>query len=348
MTTINTVLKRTRANGYFKSLKTPAYEHKTGPHLALAVESMRRHMTDEGWQIMDALNHSGYKLCGYNLTNNETHVPTLLKEFNPSVVVLQDKREWDVKSNCFREQRALFTGVEALAQDPSIFKLTILKDSHSGPSFHEKSADEIGCHAWIIYYHPRIVAHLAPYVRPQHLIRTYHTLDSSLVPPFSPDRSKALFSGAVSSAYPERMEFVRHIDRLQNIDYLKHPGYHRNGTHTPDFLKRLSQYKVSICTTSKYGYALRKIIESVACGCRVITDLPSDDVLPGIDDCLIRIPHCPGLKIWRNTINQALASYDPEYQSHYAAIAQARYDFRNEGLRLADSIDDMRHSYSSS
>jgi hypothetical protein len=44
-----------------------------------------------------------------------------------------------------------------------------------------------------------------------------------------------------------------------------------------------------VATASSYHFALRKIIESVACGCTPVTNLPAYDVLPEIDPVLVRI-----------------------------------------------------------
>src|SRR5690606_34111233 len=149
------------------------------PRLALGVESMRRHMTDEGWQLFAGLGRAGYLLCGHDLPINRTDVRELLDEYGPSVVVLQDKREWEgLTADRSRDPRMRFRRVNALMQRQDVFTLTVLKDAHARPEYHRESAREIGCHAWVVYYHPRIVAHLAPYVRERHLVRTYHTVDA--------------------------------------------------------------------------------------------------------------------------------------------------------------------------
>ena len=327
-------------------LPAPAYTCRGGIRVGLAVESMRRHMTDEGWQIFAGLEQAGYRLCGYQLPYDCTNVNDILLNLNPSVVVLQDKREWDVRSYNFREPLARFHYVESLARRQDVFKVTILKDSQQNPLYHRHSAEEIGCHAWIIYYHPRIVKHVAPYVRSRHLIRTYHSLDSDIIPAYSPEgRNGTLLSGAISRAYPLRRMLVGKQHRLPETHYLEHPGYHRNGCATPDFLRLLTKYKVAICTSSVYGYALRKIIEATACGCMVITDLPQDEVLPEIDGNLIRIPSMFPVNVLVGIISRAYRDYDPEKQEHFARLACAYYDYRRLGNKLAEDIEQLRSNY---
>ncbi len=312
----------------------------------LAVSSMQKHTTDEGWQIALALEHAGYLLVGYGLPRNETDVGRIVRHLNPGVIVVQDKREWDAQPRDFRDRRARFNRIDCLAQDKERFKLTILKDSQQRPHYHAESAQEIGCHAWIIYYHPRIVKHLAPYIREEHCIRTYHSLDPVHVPTYrSEGRAGCFLSGAVSNAYPLRQRLFRDANRLPNCTVLHHPGYHQNGCHTPQYLEQLSRHRVAICTASRFGYALRKIIEATAAGCIVLTDLPGDEVLPEIDDNLVRIhPETPTEQI-ADLLSRLEASYDPQRQRHFALRATSYYDYHHLGTILARDIEALRCRY---
>lgn len=329
-----------------RALPAPAYSGSSSAGVALGVESMKHHMTDEGWQIMHGLESTGYRVCGYNCPVNSTDVRDIVEKTSPGVVVLQDKREWDCQPNDFRDRFARFSNVEMLRDRPDLFKLTILKDSHQRPEYHRTSAEEIGCHAWIVYYHPRIVKHLAPYVRPEHLVRTYHSLDPLLVPDYTPDnREGCLLSGAVSSVYPLRSLLIRHCGQLPGVTYMKHPGYHRNGCCTPAYLRELTKYKAAICTSSMYGYSLRKIIEATACGCVVITDLPTDEVLPEIDANLIRIPTHALPQDVGKLCKSIYATYNVPHQREMARRAREFYAYQAVGRRLANDIEQLRMNY---
>ena len=333
-------------------LLTPQYLRRTEDprerKLGLAVESMRSHMTDEGWQVFSGLEYAGYELCGHALTHDVTSVEWMLNHLYPAVVVLQDKREWDVRPGDFRDAKAYFHHVQALRRRDDIFKLTILKDAHNRPNYHRDSAEEIGCHAWVVYYSPKIVKHLAPFVREEHLLRVYHTLDPRVVPAYSPDgRKGVLLSGAVSDAYPFRKRLTNSRGELYETAYLSHPGYHRHGSQTPGFLKDLTNYKVAICTASRYGYALRKIIEATAAGCIVVTNLPEDEILPKIDGNLVRVDSSISLQSLNDVLRSLCNDYIPEEQEYYALRAQEYYDFRVAGERLALDIAKMRVDYPS-
>jgi hypothetical protein len=98
-----------------------------------------------------------------------------------------------------------------------------------------------------------------------------------------------MVSGAASNAYPLRQRVIRDALDL-GVDVLRHPGYGNQGPRTPEYMRHLAGYKVHVATASMYGFALRKIIESVAMGCTVVTDLPAYDVLPEIDGALVQGP----------------------------------------------------------
>jgi hypothetical protein len=327
-------------------LPPPHYVGDRSEGVMMAVESMKDHMTDEGWQIAAGLESTGYKLAGYHLPCGHVDAGEIIRALDPGVVLVQDKREWDPRPGNFREEKARFTNLESLRNRTDIFKLTVLKDSHQNPDYHRESAIEIGCHAWVIYYNPRIVKRLAPYVRPRHLIRTYHSLDQDLIPPFREIREdRALLSGALSAAYPLRTILVKDHRRLPGTQVLRHPGYHRGGCSTPQFLLKLNQFKVAICTSSRFGYSLRKIIEATACGCKVVTDLPTDEILPGIDGNLIRVSPVLSTLGVAAKIQEAYTKWNPEEQKEYARVAKDMYDYRAIGERLKTDIELLRREY---
>jgi hypothetical protein len=336
-------------------LEAPTYhgnEQDGRNRIGLAVESMKRHMTDEGWVLMEGLETAGWKLRGHNLPYNLTDVTEILRLDDPGTLLLQDKREWEgLTADRSRDPAMRFTHVEELKARPDIFKGTVLKDAQARPEYHRESADEIGCHFWVVYYHPRIVKHLAPYVREEHLIRTHHSVDASKCISslekigLRKTENRCLLSGAVSSAYPLRTRLFRESHLIPGCQVLRHPGYHRDGCQTPEYLRTLNGCKVSICTSSIYGYCLRKIIESVACSCAVVTDLPVDEVLPEIDECLIRVPSSIPTKEIAGIAQKCYDVWDPAKQSHYANLAKSRYDWKEVGRRLSDDIEAMRLSY---
>jgi hypothetical protein len=336
-------------------LPAPTYYRRTygyggtDVNLGLAVESMARHTTDEGWQLFQGLEAAGYELFHRGTTALSLNVPRLLQERRPTTLVIQDKREWmGLTAGPGFDVAEQFQYVGALKERDDVFKLTVVKDAQHDAPFHRQAADEIGCHAWVVYYHLRIVKHLAPYVRERHLVRTWHSLDSRLVLPFDDKRGDtALLSGAISGAYPLRTRLFEWARRTspQFMRIMQHPGYGRNGCFTPGYIAALGRHKVAVCTSSIYGYALRKIVEATACGCYVLTDLPTDDVMPEIDDNLVRVP--PGIPTDDavDLIRSMIDAWEPERQRHFAEKAQRWYDYRAVGKRLAHDIEQLRGRY---
>jgi hypothetical protein len=318
--------------------------------IGLAVESMKRHMSDEGWQIFQGLEHNGYELFGYALPNSLTDVTTILQARSPGpgTMLVQDKREWLVQPGNFREPLAKFHRVSALKERPDIFKLTIVKDAHHDPHYHLTSAQEMGVNAWVIYYHPKIVKHLATYTRPQHLIRTYHSLDPNLFATFRRHQRQdwCCLSGAISQRhYPMRWRLFREYSFIPGCRAYAHPGYHRDGTNTPEFLDRLTRFKVAICTASIYGYALRKFMEASAAGCIVVTDLPTDEVLPEIDDNLVRVSPLTSTADIGKLVARLYREWDEKTQKDVMERARAFYDYRAVTKRLAEDIERARQNY---
>lgn len=348
--TINDVL-RALPKPQASPLPAPPYHEGDGTPrgFALAVESMKDHTSDEGWQIMLGLEVAGYQLYGAHLDDSQTDVRKILACEEPATsVVVQDKKEWCNQTRGFRDWAARFRHIAAIKERANLFRLTILRDAHFSPAFHREAGDEMGCHAWIVPYSPRVVEHLAPYIRRQHLIRTYHSVDAKLVPDYYtyPERRGTLLSGALSrGVYPLRSAILTARAKLPKVDHLAHPGYHRNGTNTPDYLATLSRYKVAICTSSIYGYALRKIIEATACGCIVVTDLPTDEVLPVIDGNLVRVhPRIPMAEL-ADLLRQLYRDYDARKQQDYAAQCMVHYGYRRIGRKLAADIETSRLAY---
>jgi hypothetical protein len=317
------------------------------PRVGLATEEGRRHMTDESWQLFAGLGHAGYVLAGHGLDYGETDVPSVLEDVRPGVVVVQDPREWEGRT---AERKgigpATFRRVESLRERADVFVATVVKDAHQQPDYHRRWCAAMGAHAFVCYYHPDIVCRLTGYVRRGHVVRTYHTVDATAVPVYSPEgRAGCLLSGATGWAYPLRQRLLARRHLLPETDVLEHPGYRARGCATPEYLRTLSRYRVAICTASRFGYALRKLIEAVACGCVCVTDLPADDVLPEIDGALVRVRHDATVPEVAEVIRRELAAYDADRAEHYARLALAYYDYRAAGLRLAADIEAMRRRY---
>jgi hypothetical protein len=156
----------------------------------LAVETFSRHMTDEGWQLQLGLEEAGYCLYGKGFPHDETSVPDILALTSPGTVIVQDKREWDpTRDGCF-DKTVAFRGCGCLRDEPHVFRVTVSKDATRACLSPRRSRRDR--HARMDrLYNPSVVCHMASWIRPEHCIRTYHSLNSEDVPVFASERRGA-------------------------------------------------------------------------------------------------------------------------------------------------------------
>lgn len=312
-------------------------------NLVLANSGYATHMTDEGFQLQEGLHYAGWHLCGPGY-DNLRHVRTILNKYKPSNIFVQDKRDWDPDSGCPGAHRYLkFKEINALADSryaPNV-SLVVKDAGPEGSEYHHAFCDEVRPDAVVIYYHPLSVLRYCPWLASYKLIRIHHTIDPYAIPPFAPasERENLCGSGAVmEEVYPLRMRVSAHPQDF-GMSWLRHPGYHNDrGPATPLYLRFLNRHKVSFATASAYGFSLRKIIEGVACGCTVVTDLPQFDVLPEIDRALVRIKPTISDADLKLVFQEAIEMWDADGRRKWAEKAIAYYDYRVAGVRLSDAL----------
>jgi len=352
MQTVADVISRLPVLDYAQQ-PAPAYVHDTArrSRVLFGLEAFARHMTDEAWQQQRGLQLAGYSIygVGYPSQNNTGDVGAVMAKERPGVAIMQDKREWDEANRACIEKGKAFYNIAPMKADDSAFRLTFHKDAHYDQPYHSAAHDEFGVHAWIVTYNPKTVLRLCPWMRPQHMIRAHHTVNPNHVPAFNVGpRANATVSGAMShKVYPLRSKVREWCRRhqLPGVEVLRHPGYHARGAATPAYFRHLAKFKVSICCSSVWGHSFRKLIEGTVAGCRVITDLPVDDPMPEIDENFIRVPTGIDRDELAAVIEEAVAGYDVERQKALSQRAVLWYDYRRQGERLAQEIEDLRANY---
>lgn len=313
-------------------------------NIVLANSSYATHMTDEGLQLQEGLRYAGWHLSGPGFPDNLRHVRTILNKYKPSNIFVQDKRDWDPDSGCPGATKELkFREINALADSryaPSV-SLVVKDAGPEGSDYHRAFCEEVRPDAVVIYYHPLSVLKYCPWLCSYRLVRIHHTINVGDIPPFAPasERFNLCGSGAIlGEVYPLRARIAPRAAEF-GMSWLRHPGYHNDkGPVTPHYLRFLNRYKVSFATSSAYGFALRKIIEGVACGCTVVTDLPSHDVLPEIDRALVRIKPTISDTDLKLVFEEAIETWDADGRKKWADKAIAYYDYRSAGCRLSDAL----------
>lgn len=312
-------------------------------NLVLANSGYATHMTDEGLQLQEGLHYAGWHLCGPGY-DNLRHVRTILSKYKPSNIFVQDKRDWDPASGCPGAHPSLkFKEINALADSRYAPHVSlVVKDAGiEGSEYHRAFCEEVKPDAVVIYYHPLSVLRHCHWLGDYKLVRIHHSIDAHVIPPFAPghERMPLCGSGALDDiVYPLRSRVAAQPETFR-MNWLRHPGYHNDrGPVTPLYLRFLNRHKVSFATASSYGFALRKIIEGVACGCTVVTDLPAFDVLPEIDRALIRVKPTISDTDLQLVFEEAVESWNEEGRRKWAEKAIAYYDYRVAGVRLSNAL----------
>lgn len=313
--------------------------------LVLANHAYASHMTDEGLQLQGGLHEAGWRLAGYRYGDGCTDVRVLLSRYTPDHVFVQDKRDWDPTSGCpGATHDTKFEYLTSLRTARARVSVVVKDAGPEGSRYHEAFCADAGADAVVVYYHPLSIFKYCPWLQQYPLIRTYHSVNLADIPPFAPahERRPLCGSGAIGSltsdVYPLRARVAVQADQFGMV-WLRHPGYQNDrGPDTPKYLSFLNCFKVSFATASAYGFALRKIIEGVACGCTVVTDLPKYDILPEIDRALIRVKPTISDDDLKVVFAEAAATWEAEGRMKWAKRAQDYYHYQAAGKRLSDAL----------
>ncbi len=316
-------------------------------NLLCVLESFRRHMDNGRWLFQRGMEQRGYVSIGAGCPSPEvdmTDVRAAVERFDPGVVIMWPRYEWDHKEWVGNEVRPehLFRDWKYLLERPDILRVAVWHDAGSARKQQQRWHEDFKPHVYLSWYHPDSVMPFAPYIKREQIVRTYHVIDAYNLPPVREREGVAVVSGAHTlDTYPLRTKCVRWAAKGLlggGVDVARHPGYAEKGTKSNQYAEMLSKYRVAICTASSYGFALRKIFEATAVGCKAITDLPAYDKLPAIDDNLIRVsPSIPAGEL-RDVIRSAADTWNIGDQLLHAMRCRARYDYANEAVYLEEEL----------
>ena len=320
-------------------------------NLILLPPHVERHM-DNGRQLFRV----GMEAAGYVCMCREIDAPGVqmvdvaaaVDRFNPEIVIAYPRYEW-LKSEWGGgpevARRDEFRNWGCLLSRSDILRVAVWHDAGSARDVQRKWHADFQPHAYLTWYHPDSVMCFAPHVRRDQIVRTYHVLSDNL-PPCLPRDGIAVVSGAYTTdTYPLRTKCFKWAvsGRLgDGVHCVRHPGYTQSGTRSLEYAAMLGGYRVSICTASSYKFALRKIFESTAMGCVIVTDLPEYDCLPHIDGNLIRVHPSISSDSLREVVQGAAANYDFGRQKQLADLARVHYNSRTECARLSNLIEAKR------
>lgn len=315
--------------------------------LVFANSSYRSHMTDEGWQLQEGLGAQGWVQVGRGYAAcDETNTHRIMERFDPSMIFVQDARDWDPASGGCYDRSVSFENIEALSGHPAT-KIVVCKDAGSVVDYQAEFARKIGATMAITYYHDDAILPLSPWLSALTRVRTYHSIDTRLfIKAYAHEgrTRRAVVSGAMNpEIYPIRWQCGMEATAI-GLDIINHPGYGIYGSQVSAYIRMLAMYRVHVATASRYGFALRKIIESVAIGCTPVTNLPASDVLPMIDGALVRIPNRARLPDICAAVDQADRTWDRDERAMWAQRAWHFYDWRMLGARLSFALHEAERT----
>jgi len=324
-------------------------------NVLLAITTADRHMDNGRALFRRGLETAGWMAacCGARAPSlNCTDLAEVIARAQPRVVVAYSRYEWDSRE--WNGGRPLLTepvlpeycfhGFEALLERDDITRVAILHDARSVMAEQRRWLADYRPHIVLGWYHARAVLPFWPEVDPAVYERTYHVLDPAVVPHVTGEpRRTCLVSGAENHhVYPLRTMALRaaRAGRLgADVDAIPHPGYAHNGSCSAAYLQTMARYKVAVCTASAYQFALRKLFEATAAGCKVITDLAEWDDLPEIDGNLVRVAPDISEHDLGEVIHHAAAHWNADEQRHYAELTCARYDYRVECALVVAALE---------
>lgn len=291
-----------------------------GLRLYAGVEYYSDHVTSENEEMQRGMEHAGWQL---EFAKGRS-LPKLCEELHPDMLMIADRRDfehWDSFGHLGLPDHHTWKDCDSLPDN--VFKATIFKDMFWWTDWQLEKICRMGIHAVVVYYDPRLAIELAPWLEPL-MVRTYHSVNADVCPTITnAQRYRCLISGAIderkagrpNDPYPLRSKVFSWAEngKVVGCKIRRHPGYKAVGSDTPAYLQELSRFKVAICTSSAYSFALRKIIEATACGCKVVTDLHEE--MPEIDDNIIRIDRGISVDDLNMVIADAANAWDFDTQS---------------------------------
>jgi len=272
-------------------------------------------------------------------------VKQAVKQFHTKIVLMWPRYEFDSREWSGQEvqPKHCFVNWEYLLERDDIMRVVVWHDAGSDRALQKQWHEDYMPHAYLSWYHEESVMPFASYVQRNQIVRTYHNINPEAVPAFAKRSGTAIVSGAYThDVYPLRtncFSWARSGLLGDGVDYMLHPGYSQSGTHSDSYCETLSRYRVAICTASSYRFALRKLFEATACGCRVITDLPEYDAIPYIDGNFVRVRQSITHADLKTIVQREASEWDAEKQKHFADLAITHYNYRSECARVTSELE---------
>ncbi|HUU35362.1 MAG TPA: hypothetical protein VMW48_14960 [Vicinamibacterales bacterium] len=313
--------------------------------IQFGVEAFKNYVSDTAYLVQAGLASQGYTCYGRRFPGKRDCVDMreICHREWPSIVFCEEWNTWNPEMPQPPSKDVGFKGYEWLGQEPGILRATKHADPWGHPEMHARWHKVFQPHAVLVRYEIDRCMECAPWADRSKLVRIWHSLTREYCLPVSAmDRNGVcLLSGAAGAAvYPLRFRIWNEVHQLPEWErtFTIRPHHHwsrEGGSAVPAYMRKLARYKVAFVGCSRYHVAFKKHYEATAAGCIVVTNLPTTDRVPVIDENLVRVPDDVTAVELRDLVHSLAGQWDVNRQRELAQRAIDRYDYRVEAARIA-------------
>jgi len=312
--------------------------------IQFGVRAFRNYASDTAYLIQRGLELQGFTVFGRGFPGRRdcTDMRVVCEREKPDVVFCEEWNTWNPDMPQPPAKDVGFTNYDWLGRQPHIFRATKHADPWGHPEKHAEWHRRFNPDVILVRYEVPRVLQIAPYLDEKRLLRIHHSVTREYCPEItSASRDRVcLLSGAVNPRiYPMRARLwreVRELPRWEDVFSIRphHRWSRTGGSAVPAYMRDLARHKVMFVGTSRWHVAFKKHYEGTAAGCIVVTNLPTSDRVPIIDENLVRVPDTISAAELRDLCLGLADAWDEERQRELARRTIGRYDYRQEAWRI--------------
>ena len=312
--------------------------------IQFSVEAFRNYASDTAYLIQAGLEHEGFTPCGRRFPGDRdcTDMGVDCDRARPGVVFSEEWNTWNPAMPQPPSKDCGFTNFDWLGRQPGIFRATKHADPWGHPEKHREWQKRFNPDVILVRYEIARCLRIAPYLDRKKLMRIHHSVTRQYCPEVSgiARHRICLLSGAVNARiYPMRSRLWREVRELSSWDgvFTIRPHHHwsrTGGSAVPDYMMELARHKVMFVGTARWKVAFKKHYEGTAAGCIVVTNLPTTERIPVIDENLVRVTDDISAGELRDLCLDLADGWNQERQRDLAERTVRRYDYRSEASRI--------------
>ena len=312
------------------------------------VKAFENYASDTAFLIQRGLEHAGFPCYGKGFPGDRdcTNMRVVCEREDPDLVFCEEWNTWNPDMPQPPSKDVGFVGYDWLGEQESIFRVTKHADPWGHPEKHAEWQQRFNPDVVVVRYEIDRCLKIAPYLDCHKLVRIHHSVTREYCPEVTAegrDRVCLLSGSAGSRAYPLRHRIWREVQELPRWDDVftirpHHRWSRTGGSAVPAYMRELARHRVMFVGTSQWHVSFKKHYEGTAAGCIVVTNLPTSDVVPVVEENLVRVPDDIVAEDLAVLCRGLAREWDEEKQRDLAMRVVDRYDYREEAWRLFDDV----------